>query len=112
MTQYLACERQPVLVEQLQNVIVELMSGLEVCEPESLPIEFEAVPQNIKGTLGIEFLDERVNKKAFQPRTMQFPHLLPDLGLRVLEESAYPGRKKRPIHIPFRSAALFPARLV
>ena len=88
------------------------MSGLEVCQTERLAVELEAVPQNIKGTLRIEFLDQRVNQEIFQPAAMQLPHLLPEFGLRVLEESAYPSWEKRPIHIPFRTAALFPTRLV
>src|SRR5438105_2426187 len=84
------------------------MGRLEIRQPERLPVELEAVPQNVKSALEVELLDQRVQQQCLQPRPVQSPHLRPRLRLRLLQERKDPRREQRPLHVPFRGVALVP----
>jgi hypothetical protein len=83
---------------------------LEPGEPEVLPIELEAVPQDVERALVVEFLGQRPDKQRFEPISVQRPHLTEEPRLRFLQASEDPGRKERPLDVPLRDVPGSPSR--
>lgn len=60
------------------------------------------VPQHMQRALGIQLLRPRGDEQAFQATAVELLHLLPQLGLGLLEKREYLRREQRPFLAPLR----------
>ncbi len=112
MTEHLARDGELVLAVERQHLVVQPVRWLEVREAEGLAVELEAVPQHVQRAFEVEFLDQRTDQQLLQYGGVQGTHLGPELGLRLLQEGAYPRGEERALDIPLRVRAGVPAALL
>ena len=100
-----------VLGVKRQHLLVQTVRRLEVRKPEDLPVELEAVTQDVQRAFDVELFHQGPDDERLQSGRVQRAHLGPEPGLRRFQEREHPRREKRTLDIPLGVSAGLPTTL-